>query len=529
MSKPLSLDYVSPLPPVRSGIADYSLDLIPELATRCDLRVMLLDGQEPPPALTGLAQFAPASEIGGGRVPLYHMGNNPHHVEVWHLAHQHPGIVVLHDLVLHHLLIKVTLAEGDFDAYAERLRADHGWVGETTARARRWHELGHSAIFELPARRTLLRRQRGVLVHSRWAADTLRRDDPDLAVHAVSMGIPLPDPIAATATQAWRDKMGLSGKPLMGAFGFQTPIKRSERAIQALAQDALKDFHLVIGGEVSSELRLEEAARQAGVSDRVHFLGFLDFDEFETAIAACDLCLNLRYPSAGETSASMLRELAVGRPVIVSDYAQFAEIPDDIAVKVPLGEGEVESLAAAVGELHADPTRLARMSDAARQYVATEHDLGRAADRIAEAAADLAEREPLAERPVPGPTPTSLVWRELPGKIEVQGADSSWPVGEARRLKVRLSNDSLARWLSSDHKTGGILVDLHWRPDRKGQPVEQTWYGMPHDLEPGETVDFEVDLRRPIEDSNLLVIEPHIGEICGFNAVGGPSWELEME
>ena len=47
MSAPedLKIDFVSPLPPVRSGIADYSADLLPDLAQLCDLRVFRLSGQ----------------------------------------------------------------------------------------------------------------------------------------------------------------------------------------------------------------------------------------------------------------------------------------------------------------------------------------------------------------------------------------------------------------------------------------------------------------------------------------------------
>ena len=53
--------------------------------------------------------------------------------------------------------------------------------------------------------------------------------------------------------------------------------------------------------------------------------------------------MNLRYPSAGETSGTLIRALEAGKPVAVSDYAQFAEFPDDCVVKIPF-DGEVEAL-----------------------------------------------------------------------------------------------------------------------------------------------------------------------------------------
>src|SRR6202023_2483009 len=116
-----------------------------------------------------------------------------------------------------------------------------------------------------------------------------------------------------------------------------------------------------------------EAAHRAGVAARVHVTGYLPFADFASAIAAVDLCLNLRYPTAGETSASLLRVLAAGRPAIVSDYAQFAELPAEVALRVPLGDEEPAALAALLRQLLADPGRLAAMGRAAREHVRQRH------------------------------------------------------------------------------------------------------------------------------------------------------------
>ncbi len=192
----LRLDFVSPLPPVRSGIADYSVDLLPHLAARPEveaLRVMRLPGQ--PVADEVVARWRPvdAAETGsGGRSPLYQMGNNLYHEGVAELAAERPGVLVLHDLVLHHLLVERTLSRGVFAPYAERLEADHGWIGRAVATPRRWGGTSDAGLFALAAHRTLLRRQRGVLVHSAWAAGMLAEEDPELAVIAVPMGVPLP-------------------------------------------------------------------------------------------------------------------------------------------------------------------------------------------------------------------------------------------------------------------------------------------------------------------------------------------------
>ena len=522
---PVSIDYVSPLPPVRSGIADYSRDLLPHLADCCDLRIVGVPGQEIAEELRQKYQPVGAERLGDGeRLPVYHMGNNTHHRRVAELALERPGLVVLHDVVLHHLLVEATLGGGDHTEYAERLTADHGWIGELIARARRWGELSDAAVFELPAHRTLLRGQRGVLVHSRWAAFQIEEENPDVAVRVVPMAVPLPERVEAAAATEFRRRYGLpEDRPLVGSFGFQTPIKRTDVAVRAMAEEPLREAHLVIAGEVSPILELQELAVELGVADRVHITGFLDYAEFEAAIAACDLCLNLRYPTAGETSASLLRVLALGRPAIVSDYAQFSELPDEITLKVPLGEAEVAALAEAGGAALDDPAQLDKMGEAARDFVRENHHPPRAARKFAEACAQLAPLAPPPQREFVAPPPTTLLWQDLPGEIAVAGGEGPWHEGDRRQLTVDLWNRGIARWLPTKEQPGGVILDVQWRKSRGGEALERTWAELPRPLDPGERYRFRVELRRP-RDGAFLVIEPHIEDISGLSAYGGPSW-----
>ena len=525
----IDIDYLSPLPPARSGIADYSADLLPELAAFCDLRVICLPGQQPPEAVA--TKSASIDELGDkGRTPLYQIGNNRHHIPIWRRALEQPGIVTLHDLKLHHLLIEATLGEGDSEAYREHMVADHGWLGDTFARARRWHDLGQPAMFQIAVNRSLLRRQRGVLVHGQWAADQLLAEDPQLAVRVVPMGIPLPDPLDPAAAADWRAVRGIpDGISLLGSFGFQTPIKRTDRVIASLAEPALRNTHLLVGGEVSARIDLKQVAAEAGVAERVHFLGYLDFDEMQTAISACDLCLNLRYPTAGETSASLLRLLAIGKPVVVSDYNQFGDLPDEVCAKIPLGldESEAQQLAATIGELLNEPEHLASMARAARKLVSTDHAPTVAAKAVVQACAEMQGLDPLNHTPARPFTPTSLLWRSLAGKLTVDGVRSPWHRGEARRLHLRLENGSLARWLGAERETGGVMIDVHWRSGPTDPPSQQRWLPLPRDLDPGDSIDLEVEIRRPIAGDRQLVIEPHLRDISGFNKVAGPSQLLE--
>jgi glycosyltransferase involved in cell wall biosynthesis len=532
----LKLDYVSPLPPVRSGIADYSLDLLPHLAALADVRLIRLDGQPVDPAIERAWPLAPASETGaGGRLPLYQMGNNRYHIEVLDLAMRLPGVLTLHDVVLHHLLLDLTLGRNEpsgFWDYKARLTRDHGWMGEAAALAKRWNAWGDAPVFELPAHRALLRRQRGVLVHSEWAAAFLAEEEIGVPVRAVPMGIPLPPAADEGAGRELRRRFGLPlDRPVLGSFGFQTPIKRTVSAVRALAAPGLEEVHLLIVGEAAPVMDLEGEARRAGVAERVHVTGFVPFEDFAAAIAAVDLCLNLRYPTAGETSASLLRVLAAGRPAIVSDFAQFADLPVEIAPRVPLGEEEPAALAALLRDLLADPSRLRAMGRAAREYVRSRHDPARAAAAVVAACEEWAELAPPGDDPLGFPAvplPSSLAWGNLPGELEVEGADLPWPEGERRRLHLRLRNTGFARWLAGERGPGGVAVVVKLFVDGGADLLEgRPWLALSRDLAPGEEVRFETDVRRPPGPAHLW-IEPHLFGGLGLSKLGGPRWERRI-
>ena len=538
----MNLDYVSPLPPVRSGIADYSVDLLPHLAALADVRLIRLPDLPVSPEVERAWPMAPAEEAGaGGRLPLYQMGNNRYHQGVRDLALRIPGVLTLHDVVLHHLLQDVTLGRQDpmgFWDYKAALTRDHGWIGEAAALAKRWNAWGEAPLFALPAHRTLLRQQRGVLVHSRWAAEALADEDVGVPVRVVPMGVPLPPAADAAAGRELRRRFGLPEEgPVIGSFGFQTPIKRTVSAVRALAAEGLEQVHLVIVGQAAPVMDLEGEARRAGVAERVHVLGFLPFADFAASIAAVDLCLNLRYPTAGETSASLLRVLAAGRPAIVSDYAQFAELPPEVALRVPLGDEEPAALAALLRELLADPARLAAMGRAAREHVRLRHDPARSAAAVVAACEEWAELAPAGDdsgglwerrREVPGPT--SLIWERLPGELTVEGAEVPWPEGERRRLRIRLRNTGFARWLGGLSGPGGVAVVVKLFVDDgdddagadllEGRP----WLALPRDLAPGEEVRLETEVRRPPGPAHLW-IEPHLFGGLGLSKLGGPRWE----
>ena len=114
----------SPLPPRRSGIADYSAALLPALARHVELQVFAEDAEAPCGDLCVRrhAEYRPEQFD----IALYQLGNNPDHIFVYQTALASPGVAVLHEFNLHHLIAEVTIRRGDWDAYLKEVEYNGG-------------------------------------------------------------------------------------------------------------------------------------------------------------------------------------------------------------------------------------------------------------------------------------------------------------------------------------------------------------------------------------------------------------------
>jgi glycosyltransferase involved in cell wall biosynthesis len=318
----------SPLPPTRTGVAHYASMLLPALRERIEVVAIsepLSDTRHPTPDAR-----------------IYFLGNNPHHAWIYDEAMRTPGVIVLHDLVLHHLIVEMTLARGDVDGYVTALTANHGEAGAAWARGRAAGLHSEMGNFLMPASVDVANRSRAVIVHNHYAADRLQSFGVTTPIHVVPHPFE-PQPAARGRREAIRAQHGFkSDDRIIGLFGFLTSAKRAEVVLAAFAQARAKEprLRLLVVGEPAPNVDVD-ALRGDGIT----FTGYVADAEFAAYFAAVDRLVNLRFPSAGETSGTLIRAFEAGKPVAVSDYAQFAELPDDCVVKIPFGNSEVSRLA----------------------------------------------------------------------------------------------------------------------------------------------------------------------------------------
>jgi glycosyltransferase involved in cell wall biosynthesis/4-amino-4-deoxy-L-arabinose transferase-like glycosyltransferase len=355
----MKVAYFSPLPPSTSGIADYSALLLPALQRLLEVEVVRPGRTRP---------------VADADVALYHIGNDPDaHGWIVDALRRRAGVVVLHDFVLHHLVAGVTIGRRDAHAYLAAMEREAGATGRMLGWGvleGRVPPLWEIRPTEFPLAGEVLEHAAGLIVHSEYVSARVRESGYDGPV----WHIPHPAWPAPSVEPARVD-----GAPLFGCFGHLNESKRIPQLLRAFAEfrAGTPDARLLLVGGEAPGFQVRDLP--GGVVREP----YVEEERLWSLMRACDACVLLRAPTMGETSGSAIRTLSLGKPLVVSDVGWFAELPDDVALKVPAGgDDETAAIAAALERL-AEPGVAAAMGRAAAAYVREEHDLERVAEQYA--------------------------------------------------------------------------------------------------------------------------------------------------
>ena len=359
----MRLAYYSPMPPERSGIADYSALLLPALRERIEVEVVRR-GRKRPPRGTDEA--------------LYHVGNDPS-ANAWIVdaLRERPGVVVLHDFVLHHLVAGMTLARGDRNAYLDLMEREHGVAGRLLAYGvmdKRIPALWESRAADFPLATYVLDHATALIVHSRYVRDQARASGYE-------------GPIDVVPHPAWPapelEPERVADGTVVACFGVVNASKRIPELLRATAdaRHAHPDLTLLLVGPVAPGFDLERRLQRLGLAgDGLVREPWVDERRLWALMAGSDVLVNLRHPTMGETSGSVIRGLSLGKPVLVSDVGWFSELPRNVALAIPPDEDEVATLTAALELLASRPEVREAMGTNAADLARREHAVGRVAE-----------------------------------------------------------------------------------------------------------------------------------------------------
>lgn len=384
------LAMVTPLPPARSGIADYADQLIPALSRHYDIDVIVEQDDIESPwvvancGVRNVEWFV--KHVGNYDRIVYQIGNATFHTHMFDLLARYPGVVVLHDFFLSSIAAYLEISGERAGWWTQALYDSHGYAGLI---ARHEAQEPQEVMDAFPCNLRVLQAAQGVIVHSRAAIDLARRwyGSGDTAAWR---NIPLlREAPASDARRLARETLGLlDDDVLVCSFGILAYTKLNEKLIEAwltsrLAGDAR--CRLVFVGDSPNVVYSALLQRlMKGTNASITITGHVSATEYATYLAAADIGVQLRSRSRGETSAAVLDCMVNGIATIVNAHGSMAEFSDEEAV-VLADEFAIADLSRAL-ELLVDDTGLrAKIGHRAHENLISGHAPKVVASHYAEA------------------------------------------------------------------------------------------------------------------------------------------------
>jgi len=324
-------------------VAGRSAELVPLLAARGHAIDVFVDASQvrtehasnggPEPGTVRLMSahdFPWRQARGHYDLPVYQIGNSHLHRYIWPYLFHFPGLAVLHDGRLHHARAEALLSRGRDDDY----RAEFGWnhPSMSSAAAADLAILGFDGAFfyQWPMTRTVVGTARLTAAHSRGVVAQLARTWPDRPVTHIALGEGPGQFDVGAARHEFRTNHHLEPDAIVfGVHGTLTEEKRIHEILNAFAATRawLPHARLLLVGADDPLISLKARLSALGLTDTVTHVPAPDDVEFDQSIAASDVTINLRWPSALETSGPWVRSLALGRATIIIDAEHQSHVP----------------------------------------------------------------------------------------------------------------------------------------------------------------------------------------------------------
>jgi glycosyltransferase involved in cell wall biosynthesis len=365
----MRIAFFTPLNPVRSGISDYSEELLPFLGELADIDIVANCRPETEAIRRRFPVLSPDQFLQARKsydCVFYQIGNNyPSHGYMLPCLAAVPGIAVLHDYSLTYLILPATVGNGDYRSLREIVQPSLGARAGAVARKLLF---GVADPYQVSLARPVIEMSQAVIVHNRHSYERLAAEFPDLRIQLIPHATPmrgLPgDPAALRAAYGFKpDDLILAS---LSTVAYNKRMDLMFTALQRLrAKHPSLKFVIVGAGELGASAAL---IRRYGLGECVVQTGWATPQSYLDYIDLADVAVDLRHPTAGETSGSALRAMQAGKPLVVSAEGSFIELPDECCIRVPVGHAEVVGLYDALDALLSDRQRRLEMGAAGRRF-----------------------------------------------------------------------------------------------------------------------------------------------------------------
>ncbi len=373
----MRIAWLSPVPPQPSGISEYSVSIVKELSNYAEVELWT-DMDNPPKYLEGIKVVSYKADESYARrlredydAVVYNPGNTYlFHSQMYELMSEAPGITILHDYVMWDFFAGYFLEyKNSLREYSSFLRAYY---------PERWKELLNKVLsdeekLKHPLSEPIIYRSAGVVVHSNFVKGMVQK----VATCPVRT---LYHPVLSADIEEVDKPYLRDGRFKVLIAGEITKNKKVYDVIREIGESKYLSYIrklarvIVVGGGPDTE-RVRKLIATKGLGDFVVLEGRKPEKELNYYINKADLCVNLRYPTFGESSGVLIRALQMAKPVVVANVGFYAELPDDAVFKID--PRRLNTLPELIYNLMENPDRLKRVGERAKRYVYEHHSMER--------------------------------------------------------------------------------------------------------------------------------------------------------
>ena len=332
--------FFTPLPPIQSGISDYSVDIIMELSKYLEIDVFVDDGYSPG-KIEGVQIYnhKDFNKRSNNYVDvIYQIGNSEYHLYMYEYIKKTKCTVVLHDYNMHGVFQYIALSKGknNMKLYSEIIQSDYTQAETEDYIKKLSNGSVPLQINEMELNGYIINFANRIIVHSRDSKEKLLKKNIQRDVKLINSYAKI-EPL--TSSNAAKKKLKIKENDIiMASFGHIHQTKRPIPILEAFSKicNEFQDIKYIFVGKLDSSIETEfnNFIEEHNLHGKVMVTGYTELDTFADYIDAADLCFNLRYPYNGETSGSLMRILGKGKCVVVNNIGSFGEIPDEVCIKL---------------------------------------------------------------------------------------------------------------------------------------------------------------------------------------------------
>lgn len=374
MANKPTLLYASPFPPKKSGISDYSTELVKALSSIFDITLYIDNYEITDDSLSEfpvVRHWVDFVDYDSYDYRIYNIGNQPDfHAYIYDAAINHPGMIIMHDFMLYFLFVGYYQKRNELYSKVYDTAGVDGFLKIKHAVKKNGTNLleQKNMASALALNEELLKSGNKIMVHSEYSRKKILEtglvNEKDIKkINHLSL---------MSDDEEYIEKKELFAKynvpedaVIVASFGYIAETKLNREVCEAVKKiDKEKICYVMVGDGEYVDDELKEGL--------IIKTGYTELDEFNSFIKHSDIIVNLRNPSMGETSGAMIRILQMGKACITNDGGWFSELPDDCVVKIDIND-TVGNLEKTITELIADTDRKQRIEENAKDYIKREY------------------------------------------------------------------------------------------------------------------------------------------------------------